>query len=476
MMNMNMGRTHTRQRIGRLVLGVLVMGLVMPAYGQVCDPVEVAKLLADDREWGDEFGASVSISGDTAIVGATRDDDNGANSGSAYVFTRSGGMWIQQAKLLPTDGAAGDMFGASVSISGDTAIVGAIWDDDNGVDSGSAYIFTRSGGMWTQRAKLLPTSGMVGDWFGYSVSIIGDTAVIGALGSNDNGMMILGSAYVFTRTAGVWTEQAKLTSADLTSFFAYSVSFDGNTVVIGAWGDTDNGANSGSAYVFTRSGVVWSQQAKLLPADGAAWERFGNSVSINGDTIAIGTKVDSLFVSSPGSAYVFTRSGGVWTQQTKLVSSDGTEDDWFGYSVSISDDTAVIGANLDDDSGTNSGSAYVFTRIGNVWTQHAKILPADGMEWGQLGNSVSIDGDTAVIGAYLDRDGGISSGSAYIFDLNCSNCPADLTGNGTLNFFDVSTFLSAFAAQDPIADFTNDGIFNFFDVSAFLAAFAAGCP
>jgi len=325
---------------------------------------EIQKLLASDGTAGDRFGYTVSLDGDTALIGAGDDDDNGMDSGSAYVFTRSGMTWTQQAKLLPSDGATDDRFGYAVSLDGDTALIGACLDDDNGGSSGSAYVFTRSGTTWTQQQKLLPSDGASGDWFGRFVSLNGDTALIGS---------------------------------DC---------------------DDDNGEDSGSAYVFTRTGITWTQQAKLLPLDGSTWDIFGWSVSLDGDTALIGAGNDDDNGYNSGSAYVFTRSGMTWTQQAKLLPSDGEQEDWFSWSVSLDGDTALIGAYLDDDNGGSSGSAYVFTRSGTTWTQQQKLLASDGAFFDHFGCSVSLDVDTALIGAYDDGDNGDFSGSAYMFMSN----------------------------------------------------------
>ncbi|MHA1485386.1 MAG: FG-GAP repeat protein, partial [Candidatus Thorarchaeota archaeon] len=377
---------------------------------------EQAKLLASDGAADDRFGFSVSIDGDYAIIGAYRNDDNGETSGSAYVFTRSGTDWTEQVKLLPSDGAADDWFGYSVSISGDYAIIGALYDDDNGDYSGSAYVFKRSGTDWTEQAKLLPSDGAQGEYFGGSVSIDGDYAIIGAYRDDDNGDYS-GSAYVFTRSGTDWTEQAKLLPSDGAQgeYFGFSVSIDGEYVIVGAWRDDDNGDASGSAYVFIRSGAAWTQQAKLLASDGTTDDRFGLSVSIDGDYVIVGAWRDKNEWYASGSAYVFTRSGTDWTEQAKLLASYRAAGDRFGYSVSIDGGYAIIGAYLDDDNGETSGSAYVFIRSGSDWTQQAKLLPSDGAASDSFGDSVSISGDYAIIGAYGDDDNGGSSGSAYVF-------------------------------------------------------------
>jgi len=292
------------------------------------DWLEQDKLLASDGAYRDYFGLSVAIDGDYAIIGAYRDDDNGDMSGSAYIFTRSGTAWTEQAKLLASDGAAGDYFGRSVSIDGDSVIVGAYWDDDNGDESGSAYIFTRSGTAWTEQAKLLASDGAADDRFGVSVSIDGDYAIVGAHWDDDNGEWS-GSAYVFKRDGTVWTEQAKLLASDgaASDNFGVSVSISGDYAIIGALWNEDNGVDSGSAYVFKRDGTVWTEQAKLLASDGAEYDCFGRSVSIDGDYAILGTYGDDDNGEWSGSAYVFKRDGTAWTEQAKFLASDGAEYD-----------------------------------------------------------------------------------------------------------------------------------------------------
>ncbi len=375
-----------------------------------------AKLTAADAAADDNFGYSVALAGDTAVVGAYLDDDAGSDSGSAYVFARSGTSWAQQAKLTAADAAADDRFGVSVSTSGDTAVVGAYWDDDAGSDSGSAYVFARSGTNWTQQAKLTAADAAAGDSFGVSVSLSGETAVVGAVFDDDAGASS-GSAYVFVRSGTNWTQQAKLTAADAAAgdSFGYSVSLAGDSAVVGAYWDDDTALNSGSAYVFVRSGTSWTQQAKLNAADAATDDRFGISVSLSGDSALVGAFMDDDGGEVSGSAYVFVRSGTNWSQQAKLIAADDAGYDYFGCSVSLSGDTALVGAHYDDDWGTNCGSAYVFERSGTSWAQQAKLTAADAAAEDLFGNSVSISGDTAVVGAAGDDDAGSFSGSAYVF-------------------------------------------------------------
>lgn len=416
-------------------LGVACLGVGLaaaPARGQ-CDPEQKGKLVAANAASWDYFGCSVSASVETVLIGAAGDDDGGGESGSAHVFVRSSGAWLQQAKLAATDAAAGDSFGISVSVSGDTAVIGAPFDDDGGADSGSAYVFVRSGGVWTPQAKLTAVDAAAGDCFGIRVSVSGDTAVIGA-DNDDDGASDSGSAYVFVRSGGVWAQQAKLLAADAeaSDCFGSSVSVSGDAAVIGTVGDDDGGAGSGSAYVFARSGSVWTQQAKLTATDAAEGDGFGGSVSVSGATAVIGASHDGDSGSeSAGSAYVFIRVGETWTQQAKLTAAPHAAAwDYFGCSVSVSGDIAVIGADGKNPSGlSDAGLAYVFVRSSGVWSRQASLIAADAAAGDWFGYSVAVSGDTAVIGALGDEVAGRYSGSAYVFDLNCLGacCLADGT-------------------------------------------------
>jgi hypothetical protein len=389
-----------------------------PPLGVIKQPlwVEQQKLLASDGAPDDYFGYSVSISGESAVIGAYWDDDKGYSSGSAYIFVRNGITWTQQQKLVASDGVEADSFGTSVSISGETAVIAADRDDDNGFNSGSAYVFIRNGTSWTEQQKLVASDGAQDADFGNSVSIGGDTIIIGAPGDDDVGDYT-GSAYVFVRSGTNWTEQQKLLASDIAPdhIFGNSVSISGETAVIGAIGDDNNGDTSGSAYVFVRSGTSWTEQQKLLASDGTEDDRFGVSVSISGETAVIGADGDDDNGNLSGSAYVFVRSGTSWTEQQKLLASDGTESDVFGNSVSISGDTAVIGA-YSDFRDSHRGSAYVFVRSGETWLEHQKLLANDGSGY-RFGYSVAVNGPTTVIGATGDQDKGSYAGAAYVFIL-----------------------------------------------------------
>jgi len=405
--------------IRRQLLCVLTASTLAAISACSATPVDVTTLVADDGDANEFFGFSVAIAGDIAVVGAQGDDENGDESGAAYVFTRSDAGWSQEAKLTANDAEAGDQFGGSIALFGETILVGARRDDDNGDESGAAYLFTRYDSEWIQQAKLTAADGEAGAEFGRSVALSDDTVIIGAARDDEKGEDS-GSVYVFTRSGTSWSQLAKLTAADGAKgdVFGISVALDGDTALIGADLDDDKGEDSGSVYVYTRSKGTWSQQAKLTAADAGNVDIFGVRVAISGDTALIAARRDDDDVNGvdSGSAYVFIRSGTSWTQQAKLTANDAEAGDLFGYNVALYEDTGIVTAAMDDDKGLNSGAAYVFKRSGTSWTQQAKLTAADGAADDVFGWSVSLSGNTAMIGAptsIFEMPGG--SGSAYIF-------------------------------------------------------------
>lgn len=484
-------------------MGAMLISLAATSAQAQCTPQELAKLIASDGAANDNFGFSVAVSGDTAVIGAYQDDHAGGTfDGSAYIFVRSGPpgseVWIEQAKLTATDAQPDDQFGNSVAISGDTVIIGAHFDDHPdppGIMSGagSAYVFVRSGTAWTQQAKLIASDADSLDDFGWSVSLEGDTAVIGAYGWEPTLGSSFGAAYVFVRTGAVWTQQAILTASDAFSSdnFGRGVSLSGDTAVIGANGDDFPGlSNAGSAYVFVRTGTTWTQQQKLTASDAATGDSFGWSAAVSGDTAVVGAYLDDLPGDADrGSAYVFVRTGTVWTQQAKLTASDGTDDDEFGRSVAVSGSTALAGAHLADGDLFNAGVGYVFVKPPGGWTDTtdtAKLIASDAADQDLLGFAVALSDDTAVVGGWGDDHPGVAdAGSAYIFDLaGCgSSCVGDLDGGGAVSGIDLALLLGAWtgaAVYAPCpphqpADFNDDCKVNGLDLALLLGAWGP-CP
>lgn len=403
----------------RLILGFAVFTLILAAGPHAVPIGEQQKLLAPAGAAFDEFGSRVAIDGDTAIVGANLDDVGSPDQGSAFVFTRSGGVWTLQATLTASDGDFGDRFGAAVAVRGDTAVVGAVYDTiGSNFRQGSAYVFTRSGTTWTQQAKLTVSDGAAGDEFGHAVALSGETVLIGARVA---GAVNQGAAYVFTRTGGVWSQQAVLLASDGAGGdgFGAFAALDGDTALVGAHDDAVGGnGTQGSAYVFRRTGTSWNEEAHLTASDGAAGDQFGTGLAVSGDTLLVGAPGRNVGSSGDqGAVYVFTRASAVWTQQAQLTASDGAAGDVFGVGVSLEGDRAIVGA-WGHNVGTNAnqGAAYSFSRAGTVWSQEAVLTASDGSAGDELGLNVALSGDTAIVGSYRDDIGAeANQGSAYVF-------------------------------------------------------------
>jgi len=459
-------------RSGRIVLWVEESDA---RYPLTVDPIaQQAYLKASNPDTDDRFGGSVSVSGDTVVVGAANeqssavgvngnDADNSAdNAGAVYVFVRSGSTWSQEAYLKASNAEAADEFGYSVSLSGDTLVVGA-WSEGSGATgvngselnnptiafrSGAAYVFVRSGTSWSQEAYLKASNTGLEDHFGFSVAIDGDTVVVGstaesssATGVNgnesDNSAPIAGAAYVFVRNGTSWTQEAylKASNTEVLDVFGFSVSVSGDTVVVGADGEdgsvagvdgnaSDNGASSaGAAFVFRRNGTTWSQEAYLKASNPGAFDTFGSTVSIADDTVVVGATgedSDATGVNGnqadesaalSGAAYVFRRNGTIWSQEAYLKASNTEIGDGFGTSVAVAGERVLVGAGGEDSSaaGANgdqadnsvsaSGAIYMFERTGTAWSQVAYLKASNpGMNDG-FGNSVSIFDCTLVVAA-----------------------------------------------------------------------------
>jgi len=486
----------------------------------------------------DQFGYAVAVEGNMSLVGAWGDDTNAYNAGAAYLFWHYADfenemmLTVLGPQLLASDGGPGDQFGSSVAVSGQTLVIGSLWDDDRGEDSGSAYIFHFDGVDWVEHSKLLASDGGPEDWFGSAVAIDGDTLVVGAVRDNVYGPGS-GSAYVFEFDGSNWTQKAKLTptggAAD--DSFGGSVDISGDTVIVGAQYHDHfaYGTDSGKAYVFVKPPGGWTnmtQTGYLLPSDGAAYDYFGK-VAISADIIIVGAYCDDDLANRSGSAYVFVKPPGGWqsmTETNKLLPSDGAAGDEYGVSVDISGSFVVVGAWSDDDNADNAGSAYVFHFDGDRWVEVEKYLASDGQEDDHFGYAVAVSSGIAVVGSPHDDDNGSFSGSAYAFipDLvDCNNnglpdeceidggtaedcnengvpdvcdiadgtsedangngipdecedeCPADFDGDGDVDTADLLHLLGAWGTPD--GDVDGDGDTDTADLLALLGAWGA-CP
>ena len=459
-----------------------------------------AYVKASNTNEDDNFGWSVAISGETIVVGAYYEDsaakgvggDQNSNaapdSGAVYVFVRNGNSWTQQAYLKASNTNEDDCFGYSVAISGDTIVVGAPYEassatgiggdqnSNSASGAGAVYVFSRSNGVWSQQAYIKASNTNAGDFFGWSVAISGDTAVVGAYGESsnakgvggdqsNNGAPSAGAAYVFTRASGTWTQQAylKASNTNPADVFGWSVAIYDQTIVVsalfedsaatGIGGDqnSNSASASGAVYVFTRTNSVWSQQAYLKASNTGAGDYFGYSIAISGSTVVVGAisedsnatgvggnQADNSAPDS-GAAYVFVRSGTTWSQQAYLKASNTGSTDTFGNAVAIDGGKIIVGANYEDSSATgvdgdqgnnsqpDSGAAYVFTRNGSAWSQTAYLKASNTEAQDCFAKSVGVYGLTIVAGANLESskakgiDGDqtdnsmLAAGAIYIF-------------------------------------------------------------
>ncbi len=395
--------TIIAKRIPGLLFCALLTGIVIiavPVWGQVIN--EDTKLVANDGAAYDGFGKSVAIAGGMIAIGAWDDDDNGPGSGSAYVFDAATGG--QLVKLLPNDGGAGEAFGISIAIDNGIVAVGAWSDGDSGTWSGSAYLFDASTG--TQLFKLLSTDGAADDWFGSSIAIADGIVAVGAYKDDDNGTNS-GSAYLFDASTGMQLFKLLPDDGSEDDEFGNSIAIAGGVVAVGAHQDNPYDSWSGSAYLFDASTGL--QLAKLIPLDGEALDQFGESIDIDGDVVAVGARFGDTF--GHGWAYLFDATSGA--QTAKLVPADPAIGANFGMSVGIDNGEVVVGAFKDDDNGFQSGSAYRFDASSGAET--AKLLPSDGASGDYFGQSIAIENGVVVVGALQDDDNGLSSGSAYVF-------------------------------------------------------------
>ncbi len=420
---------------------------------------ELNHLRALDAETGDAFGRNVSISGDYAIIGSPQSDDNGSNSGSAYIFKNDeNGSFTQIAKLISSDATAGDGFGNSVSISSEYAIIGAEADDDSGLSSGSVYVFKKNNlGNFIESEKLLASDAAIGDRFGKSVAIDEDFIIIGAYSANTNSIQETGSAYIFKKdSSGNFIQKSKLLASDATSSdaFGWSVDISGNFAIVGAYKSDGDIAYSGSAYLFENDGNDnFMQKNKLIAFDAVSEDQFAYSVAIDGNYIVIGARYDKHTTGSyAGSAYVFENdSSGNFIFNTKLVASDSAAVDYFGISVAVSGESIVIGAYGDDGNGSYAGSAYIFKNDGLGSFNEVNKLTAANTTF--FGFSVDISGNYIISGSQGTSVDGVSSGSAYIFSQPIKTSTLE---NNTTFFFDIDAIdATSYSISGGDSDFFN---------------------
>jgi hypothetical protein len=399
--------------------------------GAACSPQQTAKLLVGNATAGDEFGSSVAVDDDVAIVGAQRSRLGGESAGAAYIYRKNpSGHWLAADKLTPADGEGEDYFGWSVALDGDTAVVGAYSDDDGGTQSGAAYVFRDNGaGEWQQVAKLTSNDAAPYDYFGSAVALAENTILVGAYGDDDGGGNYGGAVYVYVEDDfGNWTQVDQLVASDAAAFdyFGYSIAMDGGVALIGAYGNDERGSLAGAVYVFREYGEgTWIETAKITADDAEAYDNFGFAVDIDGDAAVIGAYGDDDLGNLAGSAYIFRDNGiGAWQQTAKLAAADGEESAYFGRDVAIHEDIVLVGAHRDDERGEAAGAAYLFGEDDlSAWYEIAKLTASDGVTEDHFGAAVGLAEGTAFVGAAAHDAAGVNAGAVYLYSLNCGDGP-----------------------------------------------------
>lgn len=432
------------------------------------DQTELAKLLPPNG--GDYYalaGSSVAISGDLIVVGA--DASKQGTEGRAYVYRRVASRWIYETTLTTTMDSHEHYFGGAVATDGDVIIVGAYGDNNQ---DGLVHIFRHDGTDWIEETVLSENNTT---WFGRSLSLSGSTLVVGAPESDN--------AYIYEYSGGAWNKITELVPLDNNGDpvshieYGFSVSIDNDVVVIGANRDySSNGVRSGTAYVYRFNGTTWDLEEKLSDSTLDSAAKFGYSVSVSNGNLVVGAVgADTLTANNTGAAFVYEYTNPSWTLVEMLEHDGARSSDHFGDSVFINGDIIAIGASYVTTNGHNdAGAAFTFQYDGTDWRRRNSLRASEASPTDYFGFSIAIDGNSIVVGSVWDSDFVEYSGSAYVYEFNV--CPADIDESGTLDFFDISDFLSQYQAQTELSDWNCDGSWDFFDVSAFLDEYGAGCP
>lgn len=437
---------------------------------------EVQKLVPADGQPFDRFGQAVATNRDTIFVGADDDDPDDCSelpcdSGSVYVFRldQEASQWIEVQKLVSDDIGLMDHFGTAIGAGDDFVVISSLLDDDNGADSGAAYVFRYDGEQWVQEQKLTAEDGEAGDGFGSDVAVSGNTAVIGAWADDDAGTNA-GAAYIFEYDGESWIERQKLLASDGSSSdgLGRALAIDDNLILLGVNSDDPHGSHSGSAYVFRHDGVRWIEEQKLVPSDGAEFQEFGYSVAFSGDIAIVGSNLDDDIGASSGSAYVYRCIGGSWVESEKLHASDGHEAHFFGGSIGFVNDMAVIGASGDDDHGFQAGAAYVFAGLAradcnmNGASDACEIF--DGSTQDSNGDGVPDECDCP---GDLDASRKVDIFDFFVFWSQwgpCAGCSGDIDGNDDVGVTDLLTLLANWGPCPFFVDCNGNGIFDPIDL------------
>ena len=414
-----------------------------------------------DADVSDQFGSQVTIEGDRAAITSPKNDDNGSDTGSAYIFEKQSGVWVEMAKLVPDDMSTNDRFGSSVSLDGDRLIVGAEYGWNMGSRSGCAYIYDRSSaGEWIQQARISAWDAEAPDHFGSEVAVDGDTIWVAVPRDDD----VRGSVRIFKRQEdGTWPEIQKLNipAEEDSRFYGCSISLQNDIGVIGSLGINEF---TGKAFVYKLDSTgSWNLHSTLTASDASLDDRFGSYVDLDDDRIIIGASEDDDLGESSGSAYIFEEdTDGNWNEIAKLTAAGGMAGDRFGRCVAISGDLAIVSAEESDRERPNGGAAFTFRRGSDgSWMYENTLIASDAAPGDLLSRKLCLSGTQAVLGSFRnDTTAGTDTGAAYLFQLPAPpeiNCPEDLDGNMTVSIDDLLTVLNDWGcSSDCSSDINGD--------------------
>lgn len=423
----------------------------------------------------ENFGSGVAIDGAWAAVGAR---GTSQTPGAAAVYEVVGGALVERQWLSASDGAAHNHFGLRLAIDGDTLVVAANRDDENGVDAGAVYVFERDGGTWGETQKLLAADGAANDWFGSSVALSGDRLAVGAY---QHGIPEVngGAVYVYLRnpSSGLWELDQKLTPSDIGPGFGFgaSVAIDGDTLIAGApgWRSTIPAEDeNGAAYVFVRGATGWDEDARLVAGSGAGDAVFGFDVALRGALAAVGAWNQTGGVAfdseDEGAAYLFRRAEGLWTQEARLrpANLDLEPEADYGLYLALTDELLLVSHGDAQRGGVETGMAHVFAEVGGVWSEIANLAASDGADGGNLAYSAAADGSRALLGDPTLQ-------GAYVYELQpfLGPGPADLNEDGIIDAADIQSVINAvLGIASAAGDVNGDGAADAADIQRVVNA------
>jgi hypothetical protein len=435
-----------------VTFGALLALCALRTGAAQCD---LARIVPSDGDLDSQFGNVVAWQNDVIVVSQYLSDGGGEDAGSANVFRRNAGYWTQESRLAAFDAKARAHFGNSLAIDRDVIVVGAPWDSGiAGFGQGAAYVFRHSAGQWVQEAKLTSSVPQVEE-FGEGVAIEGDTIAVGADAHAGSAGAGSGAVYVFARTPAGWEQQSVIIPSDVAAGDHFGLRLrlrDGRLYATANTADGSGGADQGAAYVFRLEAGQWVQEQKLMAADGKAADYLGAALDVAGDLLVVSAHGhDQGSKTDQGAAYVFRRTGTQWTQETELLASNGRANDWFGLGIAIDHGRVLIGAPYVTHVESSAGAVYVFRQQGTVWVQESETFNPDPVFDGNFGISIAGSGDgEAVIGARFNDGSAHEGGAAYVFAVSLDG--PDCNGNGIPDPCDVAAGTSLDANHNGIPD------------------------